>query len=91
MFESEQPADTEQCPPHTLALGLDHADFLVPFIPRHLILLGQEKDLFDARGLEQSHARLERLYTLLHRVSRATHRKGVLQADLSFLTGSASA
>jgi len=65
MFESEQPADTEQCPPHTLALGLDHADFLVPFIPRHLILLGQEKDLFDARGLEQSHARLQRLYTLL--------------------------
>lgn len=65
MFESEQPADTEQCPPHTLALGLDHADFLVPFIPRHLILLGQEKDLFDARGLEQSHARLQRLYGLL--------------------------
>jgi pimeloyl-ACP methyl ester carboxylesterase len=65
MFESEQPADTEQCPPHTLALGLDHADFLVPFIPRHLILLGQEKDMFDARGLEQSHARLQRLYTLL--------------------------
>ncbi len=65
MFESEQPADTEQCPPHTLALGLDHADFLVPFIPRDLILLGQEKDLFDARGLEQSHARLQRLYTLV--------------------------
>jgi dienelactone hydrolase len=65
MFESEQPADTEQCPPHTLALGLDHADFLVPFIPRDLMLLGQEKDLFDARGLEQSHARLQRLYTLL--------------------------
>jgi dienelactone hydrolase len=65
MFESEQPADTEQCPPHTLALGLDHADFLVPFIPRQLILLGQEKDMFDARGLEQSHARLRHLYTLL--------------------------
>jgi dienelactone hydrolase len=65
MFESEQPADTEQCPPHTLALGLDHADFFVPFIPRDLILLGQEKDLFDARGLEQSHARVQRLYSLL--------------------------
>jgi len=65
MFESEQPADTEQCPPHTLALGLDHADFLVPYISRHLILLGQEKDMFDVRGLEQSYARLKRLYTLL--------------------------
>lgn len=65
MLESEQPADTEQCPPHTLALGLDHAEFLVPFIPQHLILLGQEKDMFDARGLEQSYARVRRLYELL--------------------------
>ena len=29
---------------------------------------------------------MERLYDLLHRVSRATNRQGVLQADLSFLT-----
>ena len=65
MFESEQPADTEQCPPQTLARGLDHAELLVPFIPRHLILLGQEKDMFDVRGLEQSHARLRRVYELL--------------------------
>ena len=31
-------------------------------------------------------AKMERLYELLHRVSRATHRRGVSQADLSFLT-----
>lgn len=30
--------------------------------------------------------KMERLYTLLAETSRATHRKGVLQADLSFLT-----
>jgi glycosyltransferase involved in cell wall biosynthesis len=30
--------------------------------------------------------KMERLYDLLHRVSRATHRRGVLRADLSFLT-----
>lgn len=65
MFESEQPADTEQCPPGALACGLDHAELLMPYLPRHLILLGQEKDLFDARGLEQSYARLKHLYTLL--------------------------
>lgn len=65
MFESEQPADTEQCPPGALARGLDHAELLLPYLPRHLILLGQEKDLFDARGLEQSYARLKHLYTLL--------------------------
>jgi glycosyltransferase involved in cell wall biosynthesis len=34
--------------------------------------------------------KMERLYDILHRVSRATHRKGVLVSDLSFLTGDAS-
>jgi glycosyltransferase involved in cell wall biosynthesis len=33
--------------------------------------------------------KMERLYEILHRVSRATHRKGVLMSDLSFLTGNA--
>jgi len=65
MFESEQPADAEQCPPHTLAFGLDHSDFFLPFAPRPLKLLGQERDPFDARGLEQSYGHLQQLYTLL--------------------------
>jgi glycosyltransferase involved in cell wall biosynthesis len=30
--------------------------------------------------------KMERLYDLLHRVSRPTHRKGILKEDLSFLT-----
>ena len=33
--------------------------------------------------------KMERLYDLLHRVSRTTKRKGVLVSDLSFLTGNA--
>ena len=37
------------------------------------------------------HAVLERLYDLLHRVSRATHRRGTAEADLSFLTSRAPA
>ena len=36
-------------------------------------------------------AKMERLYELLHRVSRPTHRRGVLSADLSFLTSKAPA
>jgi glycosyltransferase involved in cell wall biosynthesis len=36
-------------------------------------------------------SKMEQLYVLLHRVSRATRRKGVLSADLSFLTSKASA
>ena len=35
--------------------------------------------------------KMERLYELLHRVSRATGRRGVLEADLSFLTSKAPA
>ena len=34
--------------------------------------------------------KMERLYTLLHEVSRATERQGVLRADLSFLTSRVS-
>ena len=34
---------------------------------------------------------MERLYTLLAETSRATHRKGLLRADLSFLTSGVSA
>jgi glycosyltransferase involved in cell wall biosynthesis len=34
--------------------------------------------------------KMERLYTLLHQVSRASRRRGVLTADLAFLTGSAA-
>jgi glycosyltransferase involved in cell wall biosynthesis len=35
--------------------------------------------------------KMERLYTLLHEVSRSTHRRGILNADLSFLTSRVSA
>jgi glycosyltransferase involved in cell wall biosynthesis len=34
--------------------------------------------------------KMEQLYDLLHRVSRATRRRGVLEADLSFLAGKAA-
>jgi glycosyltransferase involved in cell wall biosynthesis len=34
--------------------------------------------------------KMERLYAILHEVSRATRRQGVLQADLSFLASRVS-
>jgi len=64
-MENELPADTEQCPPRALALGLDHDDFLAALAPKPIIILGKEKDYFDARGTEEAYARLKRLYTLL--------------------------
>lgn len=64
-MENELPADTEQCPPSALALGLDYADFISAIAPKPVILLGKERDFFDARGLEEAYSRLKRLYTLL--------------------------
>ncbi|MCZ2340563.1 MAG: acetylxylan esterase [Bacteroidales bacterium] len=64
-LENELPADTEQCPPRALALGLDHADFLAALAPKPVIILAKEKDFFDVRGSEEAYARLRHLYKLL--------------------------
>ena len=64
-LENELPADTEQCPPRALALGLDHADFLAALAPKPVILLTQDKDYFDLRGGQEAFARLQSLYELL--------------------------
>lgn len=63
--ENELPADTEQCPPAAIALGLDHADFLAAMAPKPIIILSQEKDFFDTRGSKEAYDRLKQLYTLL--------------------------
>ncbi|MBN1505974.1 MAG: prolyl oligopeptidase family serine peptidase [Sedimentisphaerales bacterium] len=63
--ENELPADTEQCPPQALALGLDHCDFLAAMAPRPIVLLAKEGDFFDIRGSEKAYERLHRLYGLL--------------------------
>ncbi|MGH7944102.1 MAG: alpha/beta hydrolase [Opitutaceae bacterium] len=64
-LENELPADTEQCPPRVLALGLDHSDFIAAMAPKPVIMLDQEKDYFDVRGLEESLGRLRPIYRLL--------------------------
>ena len=64
-MENELPADTEQCPPKSLALGLDHDDFLAAQAPDPVIILAKERDYFDARGNAEAYQRLKRLYGLL--------------------------
>ena len=63
-LENELPADSEQCPPRVLALGLDHCDFLAAMAPKPVVILAKEKDYFDARGAEEAFARLKHLYGL---------------------------
>ncbi len=64
-LENELPQDTEQCPPRSLALDLDHADFLAAMAPNPVIILAKERDYFDVRGSEETYQRLRRLYRLL--------------------------
>jgi dienelactone hydrolase/pimeloyl-ACP methyl ester carboxylesterase len=64
-LENELPADSEQCPPGVLALGLDHSDFLAAMAPKPVIILAKERDFFDVRGSIEAYTRLKRLYTLL--------------------------
>ncbi len=64
-LENELPADTEQCPPRALALGLEHEDFLAAMAPKPVIILAKERDYFDVRGSEAALARLKHLYRLL--------------------------
>ncbi len=64
-MENELPADTEQCPPEALALGLDHADFLAAMAPKPVRILAKEQDFFDVRGSEEALRRLKHLYGLL--------------------------
>jgi dienelactone hydrolase len=64
-MENELPADTEQCPPKALALGLDHSDFLAALAPKPVLILGKEKDFFDVRGVMEAYGRLKRLYGML--------------------------
>ena len=64
-LENELPADTEQCPPRALALGLDHEDFLAAMAPKPTMILAKERDFFDVRGSEAAFERLQKLYRLL--------------------------
>ena len=64
-FDNELPADTEQCPPLVLKLGLDHGDFLAAMAPRPVIILAAEQDYFDARGSTETYQRLKKLWALL--------------------------
>lgn len=64
-FDNELPADTEQCPPLVLKLGLDHGDFLAAMAPKPVIILAAEKDYFDARGSTETFLRLKKLWSLL--------------------------
>jgi dienelactone hydrolase len=64
-LENAMPADEEQYPPGFLAAGLDKIDFFTARAGEPALLLGQELDFFDDRGLRAGYAELLRLHRLL--------------------------
>ena len=63
--ENAMPADEEQYPPGWLAAGLDKIDFFNVRAGEPTLLLGQEQDFFDDRGLKSGYAELRRLHGLV--------------------------
>ena len=64
-LENELPADAEQCPPGVLGGGLEMADFLIAAAPKPVLLLGQNYDYFDRRGLQEAHQDVARFYAAM--------------------------
>ena len=64
-IENELPADIEQMPPHALEYGLEMGDFLLAQAPRHILILGQEKDFFDPRGVVETCEEVKKINSLL--------------------------
>jgi len=61
-LENELPADVEQYPPGVLGAGLEMADFLIARGPKPVLLLGQQFDFFDRRGLREAYADVRGFY-----------------------------
>jgi len=64
-LENELPQDAEQYPPGLLGEGLEMIDLMIARAPKPAILLGQNYDYFDRRGLEKAYGDLKRFYDLL--------------------------
>ena len=64
-LENELPTDSEQCPPGIIGAGLEMVDLMIARAPQPAILLGQQYDFFERRGLKEAYGELKRFYELL--------------------------
>ncbi len=64
-LENSMPADSEQYPPGFIGAGLDKIDLFMARAGEAALLLGQEYDFFDDRGLKQGYRELRKIHTLL--------------------------
>jgi cephalosporin-C deacetylase-like acetyl esterase len=65
LFATIGPQDGEQNIPGQVALGIDHADYIVMRAPEPTIILAATKDFFDIGGTWETLREAKRLYTIL--------------------------
>jgi cephalosporin-C deacetylase-like acetyl esterase len=65
LFATLGPQDGEQNIPGQVALGIDHADYILMRAPEPTIILAATKDFFDISGTWDTMREAKRLYTLL--------------------------
>jgi cephalosporin-C deacetylase-like acetyl esterase len=70
LFATIGPQDGEQNIPSQVALGIDHADYILMHAPDPVILLAATKDFFDIDGTWQTFREAKRLYTILGHAER---------------------
>jgi cephalosporin-C deacetylase-like acetyl esterase len=61
-LENELPGDAEQCPPGVLGECIEMADFAIAAAPKPILLMGQQYDYFDRRGLRQAYQDIRQFY-----------------------------
>lgn len=70
-IENELPVDAEQIIPGILQDGIEMADLLISRAPAPVLIMGQKKDFFDARGTRESFSEVRKIYTLLGKEENA--------------------
>lgn len=72
-IENEEPQDSEQIPPNLFKHNCEMADFFIAQAPRPTLLLGQQHDFFDPRGLRETAGEIRKIYSLLGAANRIQH------------------
>jgi len=65
LFATIGPQDGEQNIPSQVALGIDHADYILMHAPDPVVILAATKDFFDIEGTWQTFREAKRLYSIL--------------------------
>ena len=64
IFRDETATDAESSPAGLLAAGCDRPDFGIAGAPKPLLLIGQDNDFIDLRGLKKAFADIRHVYDL---------------------------